>query len=231
MTSPKPIYALADSSLFFLGRPDGSSFLDEIAQRTGVKRPAIAYIGASNRDSLEVYHSLFESAIEGADLGEHRMVLSRPAQEDAKFLERAEIIVLAGGDVHLGWRVFEENGLKELIRRRFVEGVLLIGVSAGAVQLGIGDLAEDGCSVLPTFGLLPFYVGAHGEQEDWSFLRRVASLSGKRSHAIGIPRSGGIRYENGEIEILKGSLFEIVTDEGRSRESIIYPGRDRGMLS
>jgi Peptidase family S51 len=224
MTSPKPIYAFADSSLFFLRRPDGSSFLDEIAQRTGVERPAIAYIGASNGDSLEVYHSIFESAIEGTNLRERRMVLSRPAQEDAKFLERAEIVVLAGGDVHLGWRVFEENGLRELILRRFFEGVVLIGVSAGAVQLGLGDLAEDGCSVLPTFGLLPFYVGTHGEQEDWASLRRVASLNGKRNHAIGISRGGGIRYENGEIEILRGSLLEIVTDEERSRESTIYPG-------
>lgn len=223
MISPKPIYAFADSSLFFFGRPDGSSVLDEIVQRTEVTRPRIAYLGASNGDSLEVYHSLFEAAIAGTDFGEHRMILSRPAPEDAKFLERAEIVLLAGGDVHIGWRTFEENGFKELLLRRFHEGALLLGVSAGAVQLGFGDVAEDGCSVVATFGLLPFYIAAHSEQEDWYSLRRIASLCGERSHTIGIPKGGGIRYENGEIEILKGSLFELLTEEGQSKESTIYP--------
>jgi Peptidase family S51 len=151
------------------------------------------------------------------------MILSRPAPEDAKFLELAETVVLAGGDVQTGWRVFEENGFKELLLRRFREGSVLVGVSAGAVQLGLGDLAEDGGSVVATFGLLPFYVGAHGEQDDWTFLRRIASLGGERSHAIGMPRGGGIRYENGEVEILRGSLFELLTEEGQSRERTIYP--------
>jgi cyanophycinase len=223
LTSQKPIYALADSLPLFLGRSDGSSLLDEIARNTGVQRPTIAYVGASNRDSLEAYHLLFEPGIETAGFGEHRMILSRPAQDDAKFLERAEIILLAGGDVHTGWRVFEENGLRELIPRRFREGVLLMGVSAGAVQLGCGTLSEGGYSILATFGLLPLYVGVHGEQENWSSLRRIAGLCGERSHAIGIPRSSGIRYENGELEILRGSVFELLTEGGQYRESTIFP--------
>jgi cyanophycinase-like exopeptidase len=222
MSPFKPIYALADSTLLFVRRPNGQLFLDEVARSTGVKRPSIAYIGASNGDSLELYHLLFEPAIEPAALGEARMIVRRPCPEDAKFLERADIILLAGGDVHAGWRIFEENGFKELILRRFSEGVVLIGVSAGAVQLGGGYLQPDGASLFATFGFLPFYVGAHEEKEDWASLRKIGGLSGETAEAIGIPSGGGIRYANGEVEILSQPVFHFAIRGGQTSESVIY---------
>jgi hypothetical protein len=102
---------------------------------------------------------------------------------------------------------------------------LLIGVSAGAVQLGLGYIAEDGYSVLTTFGLMPFYVATHEEKEDWFSLRRLASLAGKANHGIGISRGGGIRYEKGEVEILSGSVLEVITENGGSKKVTIYPVR------
>jgi cyanophycinase len=111
MISSKPIYAFADSNQFFLGRREASSILDEIAQKSGSPRPRLAYVGSSNSDSLEIYHSIFEPAIANTAFGEHRMILSRPAPQDAKFLEESEIILLAGGDVHMGWRTFEKMDL------------------------------------------------------------------------------------------------------------------------
>jgi cyanophycinase-like exopeptidase len=223
MTTSKPIYAFADSTLFFLARPDGTSVLDEIVRRAASPRPRLAYIGSSNSDDMEIYHTLFEPAIATTPLGEHRMVLRRPSPQDAKFLEEAEIILLAGGDEHIGWRTFEKNGFKQLITRRFHEGALLIGVSAGAVQLGLGSVAEDGCSVLTTFGLLPFYVAAHDEKENWYSLRRLAKLAGTASYGVGISRGGGIRYEKGEIAILSGAVYEVATENGETREATIYP--------
>ena len=173
----KPIYLLADSRLLFWKRPDGCLFLREAAEATGVPHPSAAYIGASNDDNLAFYAGIFEPAMQQVDSGECRMILKRHSAKDAKFLEKADIILLAGGSVEKGWRVFVENGLQQLIPRCFVEGAVLIGVSAGAVQLGLGGLADDGTKVLQTFGLLPFYVGAHEEKEDWASLRKTLELA------------------------------------------------------
>jgi len=219
----KPIYLLADSTLLFWKRPDSSLLLHEVAGATGAARPSAAYIGASNNDNLEFYHGIFEPAMQQIDAGECRMILRRPAAADAKFLESADIILLAGGSVETGWRTFSENGLKELIPRRFVEGAVLIGVSAGAVQLGRGGLTDQGDTLLPTFSLLPFYVVAHDEQSDWASLRKTLQMAGAPAHGIGIPFTGGAIYHAGELEPIAKPVFELFREEERTRESLAFP--------
>lgn len=220
----KPIYLLADSQLLFRKCSGDSSVLERVVEATGTHRPTAAYIGASNGDNLEFYHGIFEPAVGQVEIGEHRMILKRPSAEDARFLERTDIILLAGGSVETGWRVFLENGMRELIPRRFVEGALLIGVSAGAVQLGRGGLAGNGRELLSTFSLVPFHVAAHDEKNDWESLRRVLALAGEGSRGFGLPSGGGAVYHGGEIEPLAKPLFEILHQNGGSSESFALPG-------
>jgi cyanophycinase len=219
----KPIYLFADSRLLFWRRPDGQLLLKEAADATGVERPSAAYIGASNDDNLEFYHGIFEPAMAQIACGERRMILKRPAAQDAKFLESANIILLAGGSVEKGWRSFSENGMRELIPRCFLQGAVLIGVSAGAVQLGLGGLGDDGAP-LSTFSLLPFYVGAHEEKDEWASLRRVLRLAQAPARAFGIPFGGGAVYFAGEIEPIDKPLTELFRDEQRVTESLAFPG-------
>ena len=218
-----PIYLLADSQLLFWKRPGGSLFLKEVAEKTGAEHPSAAYIGASNDDKLEFYHELFEPAMQQIGSGECRMILRRPAAEDAKFLETANIILLAGGSVEAGWRAFSENGLQQLIPRRFVEGAVLIGVSAGAVQLGRGGLTDDESTLLPTFSLVPFYVTAHDEKRDWASLRKVLQLAGAPARGFGLPFGSGAVYDAGEIEPIARGIFELSRDENNTKESLAFP--------
>ncbi|MBV9761751.1 MAG: Type 1 glutamine amidotransferase-like domain-containing protein [Acidobacteriaceae bacterium] len=219
----KPIYLLADSQLLFRRGSNDSLLLRSAVEATGVERPRAAYIGASNGDSLEFYHGIFEPAMEQVEIGECRMILKRPSAQDAKFLEKANLILLAGGSVELGWRAFLENGLRELIPRLFVEGAVLIGVSAGAVQLGRGGLTDDERELLPTFGVLPFYVAAHDERNDWASLRKALSLAGAGSRGFGVPLGGGAIYHGGEIEPVATPLFELLNESNRTSESLAFP--------
>lgn len=219
----KPIYLLADSRLLFWKRPDGSLFLREVAEATEVQCPSAAYIGASNDDSLEFYHGIFEPAMQQIRSSECRMILKRPSAEDAKFLENADIVLLAGGSVEKGWRAFAENGLQQLIPRCFMEGAVLIGVSAGAVQIGRGGLAEDGTTLLETFGLLPFYVGAHEEKENWASLRKTLELTEEPCRGVGLPFGGGAVYRANELEPVGKPAIELFRDNGRMVESLAVP--------
>jgi cyanophycinase len=219
----KPIYALADSRLLFQKQPNGASFLDEVVKSLGGKPESAAYIGASNGDDLHPYHDIFVPAMQQMGAVECRMILRRPLPEDGAFLERAEIILLAGGSVEVGWRAFESNGVKELIERRRLEGALLMGVSAGAVQLGRGGLTDDESQVIPTFGFLPFYVGAHEERDDWRTLRKLVTLIPDEVRAIGIPFGGGIVYHEGELAPVHKPLFELCMENGKATESSIFP--------
>src|SRR5207253_364940 len=157
----KPLYLLADSQLFFL-KSDGA-LAERLCADLDSGKPSAAYIGASNGDQPEFY-SLFVAAMESMDISDCRLVPSLPSREDTAFLEDADLIVLSGGDVERGWQVLEQNGLKELLPRKRFEGAVLMGVSAGAVQLGLGHLSNAAQpKPLDMFRFAPFYIGAHDE--------------------------------------------------------------------
>ncbi len=218
----KPSYLFADSTLLFR-QPDGSLFLDNVVQSAGVERPSVAYIGASNGDNPIFYHDLFLPAFEQAKAGECRMIFAQPSPADRAFLERADIILLAGGSVEAGWRAFEKNGLRALIGRRYLEGAMLLGISAGAVQIGRGGITDDESASLPTFGFLPSYIGVHEEGENWRSLRRALSFHAAPVLGVGIPANGAAIYSGGELLPVRKPLFEIWIDDAGSREELLYP--------
>ncbi|MDT5320345.1 MAG: hypothetical protein QOD88_2867, partial [Mycobacterium sp.] len=103
-TAPQlqPLYLLADSQLLFWKRQDRlllEAALDGLALDTPL---GAAYIGASNGDRPEFY-GIFEAAVDAIGITDRRMIDSSFGPDDRAFLERAQLIVLAGGDVRLGW--------------------------------------------------------------------------------------------------------------------------------
>ena len=219
----KPLYLLADSQIFFW-KDDSGSLARRIRTDLDSTNPKAAYLGASNGDQTEFY-SLFLAAMEMMEVSDCRLVPSKPSREDNMFLEKADLILLAGGDVERGWKVFEQNGFKDLIARRRYDGALLIGVSAGAVQLGLGALT---ISAQPKqfsmFRFAPFYIGAHDEKNDWWDLRALVNLSQTDTRAIGIAGGGGAAYyPDGTLEPIRKPLIEIVKQEGKISENLMAP--------
>ncbi|HEX6199980.1 MAG TPA: Type 1 glutamine amidotransferase-like domain-containing protein, partial [Thermoanaerobaculia bacterium] len=136
----QPIYCLADSQLLFWreeGRAEPwlASLRDGLAGAAGEGRLRAAYVGASSGDE-PAFYAIFQAAVEAVGIEDHRMILSSFQGEDREFLASADLVVLSGGDPVRGWRIFEQSGLQEAITRRYFEGAVLLGVSAGAVQLG-----------------------------------------------------------------------------------------------
>src|SRR5262249_22830975 len=99
-------------------------------------------------------------------------------------------------------------GLNERIVRRYNEGASLIGISAGAVQLGLCCIAADG-SLIETFALAPFVIGAHEESDNWRMTIELLQLSGRKS-AIGLPKGGGaVFHPDQTLEPLRYPLVEL----------------------
>jgi cyanophycinase len=209
-TTPlKPIFLLADSQLLFW-RENGQLVVETLVKdRTRVAAPLkAAYIGASNGDDPDFY-AIFVAAMEGVGVFDCRMIPSVLSESDSEFLNEADIVLLAGGEVEAGWRVFLTNGLSERIVRKYFEGASLIGVSAGAVQLGLGGLAADG-SLIETFKLVPFIIGAHEESENWETTTELLRLSGPGTTAIGLPAGGGAIYHpDHTVEPLRRPLVKL----------------------
>jgi hypothetical protein len=121
--------------------------------------------------------------------------------------------------------VFEQNGLKDVISRKRYEGSTLVGVSAGAMQLGLGSLARDEQpKTLNLFGFAPFFVGAHAEDDEWFDLRVLVNLAQPGVRGVGIPTGGGAIYgADGTLEPIRRPLIELIKADDRVNEGLVLP--------
>lgn len=225
--NPQPIFLFADSSLLFW-RDGGSLFLDSLRRLVARDSPTAAYVGASNGDRPEFY-SIFEAAMDGVGVHERRMILRSFPAEERSFLNAADIILLAGGDAEAGWNVFVETGMSECVARRYEEGAVLIGISAGAQQLGLfGNLegGQSGAELVSTFRLVPFVIDAHDEGQGWGRLRRAVRLLGGSARGVGIPAGGGLIYHpDRRVEAVRRPLHEFSVGGGVIKETLLLPKR------
>lgn len=220
---PAPLFLLADSQLLFWPDQDEAPFADRIVA-AAPSAPRAAYLGASNGDDPDFY-AIFLAAMERVGPAECRMIPAAPSDEERAYLEAAELIVLAGGDVERGWRAFQASGVKEILERRYHGGAVLIGVSAGAVQLGTAGWVEgDPVSMFGTLGFAPFVADAHAEDTDWAALRAVVHSRGEGARGFGIPRGGGLVYHpDGSVEAVRRPLCELSVAGGEVVTATILP--------
>jgi len=223
--SGAPVYLLADSQLLFAS-PGGRPLLAAAVDAIEDEEPRAAYVGAANGDQPEFY-SIFEGAMEMIGVRDRRMILSGYSAEDRAYLRSAHIIVLAGGDVGAGLRVLRATGMDDDIDERRREGVVLVGVSAGAVHLGTlgwpGDDPAEG-ELAGMLGIVPFAVDAHDEAGGWRRLRQLVARSLPGTVGIGVPTGGGIiHHSDGSVEPVGRSAVEFRLQDDRIVESTLYP--------
>jgi hypothetical protein len=221
-SATRPLFLLADSQLLFW-TDSGGGFVHRLARLAGGGAFRAAYLGASNGDQPE-YYQLFQAAMEPAG-AECRMIPAAPSHADMRFLRSAALVLLAGGDVRRGWTAFEHGGVREAVARRHEEGAVLVGVSAGAVQLGMAGWPEGRTAQLfATWGLVPFLVGAHAEDDDWAELRAAVLAHDGQAVGFGIPRGGGLAYHpDGAVEPIRHPLVEVRAAEGRVTTAMVLP--------
>lgn len=224
--STRPLFLLADSQLLFWDDADGR-FVHRLARLAGGGAFRAVYLGASNGDQPE-YYQLFQAAMAGTG-AECRMIPAVPSSDDMAFLRSAGLVLLAGGDVQRGWTAFERSGVREAVAQRHQEGAVLVGVSAGAVQLGMAGWPEGRTAELfATWGLVPFLVGAHAEEGDWAELRAAVRAHDGQAVGFGIPRGGGMAYHpDGTVEPIRHPLVEVRAVDGRVTTAMVLPSSAR----
>lgn len=222
-TPIQPILLLADSQLLFWRTEEGL-FLERIRQLLPAKRPRAAYLGASNGD-LPEFFGLFQGAMGGVGIFDCHHVPAEPSPADLTHLGEADLILLAGGDPALGWRSFKKHGLDHQIVERYYHGALLVGVSAGAVQLGLFGAEEtrEGLELFEAVKLVPYLVDAHDEP-DWPRLGRALREAGEHVRGLGIPAGGGaLVHPDLAIEPIRNPATEMSLAGGGTRRALIFP--------
>lgn len=224
MTELAPIYLFADSRPLFLNQ-GGVSLLNRIKADIDKSKIKAAYVGASNNDE-PAFYNIFTEAMTAVGIDDLRMISALFKPEDRAFFAEADIILLAGGDVELGWETFQKAGLEDAIIERYHAGATLIGISAGAVQLGMfafknSPLKKETFSALQ---IIPACIGAHEEASEWVNLKALISHHKGKSRGLGIPFGGAlIWYPDQSFEAVYHPVHQWVYFEGEQvfNESLI----------
>lgn len=219
-----PIFLLADSKPLFRSA-FGGSVLGSL-RRALPKRVKAAYLGASNGDD-PAFYSIFEAAMDTIEITERRMITSAYPDAERAFLADAQLVLLSGGDVARGWDVFTRTGMRDAVVERLNAGALCVGVSAGAVQLGLQGWRQESDGVdhmFDTFQVVPRIIDVHDEAGSWRRLGvRLRALHG-HARGLGIPFGGvAIYHPNGHLEAQDRPAVELACHRGELSRTEIAP--------
>jgi hypothetical protein len=222
----RPLYLFADSQPLFW-REQGGPFLlrarYDLDPRSRVA-PKAAYLGASNGDE-PAYYEIFVGAMEGIGVRQCRHIPAVPSDDDRAFLDAANLVLLAGGDVARGLAAFHASGIHRSVLARHEAGAVLLGVSAGAVQLGLMP-ANLGDPALAPLELAPFCVGAH-QEPDWHSLGEAVLAGSEGCRGIGVPFGGAAIVDLGRtdrpIEAVRKPLADLCLERGQLRRALLSP--------
>ena len=220
-----PIFLLADSQLLFYEGSDGL-FIDRIRRclvgEVVANEIKAAYIGVSNGDDPRFYE-IFKDAFTQFGVNDCRLIRADPDADDTKFLESANIILLAGGDTALGWHAIKRNAWDRMLIQRHQDGAVLMGISAGAIQLGRMYNDKDIYSDPSYLQLIGYIVDVHSADQ-WRALKEEVSAAGHGAKGIGIPHGAGLVYNpDGSLEAIRFACTEFINDKGRINVRLLDP--------
>jgi cyanophycinase-like exopeptidase len=116
--------------------------------------------------------------------------------------------------------------MKDVILGRYTQGAVLVGISAGAVQLGRYGIVEapdsPATELIDVFSLVPLVIDTHDEGTNWERLSRtIHSLQGAAT-GIGIPSGGGVVvHPDNTIEPLRRPAHEFFFDGTQVTDSLL----------
>ena len=224
MKEGKPVYLLAGGP--HQRRKTHDPLIQQMLRETGYPEPSVAYIGAASGDNHQFFNFI-KTLLEQNGAGRVDMVhLSSTGHNlvTAKTrLEQSDVLFFSGGDVELGMSILGKHNLSKLIHRRFQEGAVLAGLSAGSILLAQQWVRwrnpDDDSSAEPfdCLGLVPLICDMHDEDEGWEELKlllRLRHVDGEVGY--GIPASMGLRiHPDNRIEDIGGRVHRYRYRNGR----------------
>jgi peptidase E len=180
-----------------------------LAQAGRRKSPRITYVATASGD-LERFLLGFYSRF--ANLGAtltHLPFFDR-VPELREHVMRQDIVLVGGGNVKSMMAAWGGWGFVEVLREAYEGGIVLAGLSAGAIcwfDQALADSYASGLRVVPCLGLLPGSCCPHYDGEK---LRRpafqAAVASGEAGSGIGIDDAAAVHFVDGRLERVVASI-------------------------
>ncbi len=156
MTAKKSqIIAIGGGS--FTVEPENPRLERYVLAQTGRKRPKICFLGTATGDA-DAYVAKFYSAFTKLDCRPTHVPLFARTPDLRGELLGQDVIYVGGGNTKSMLAVWREWGIPAILREAWRRGIVLTGVSAGAIcwfEAGVTDSWAGRLAALPCLGFLP----------------------------------------------------------------------------
>lgn len=190
--------------------------LRTVIERTGIRQPTIAYVGAASGDDLE-FRLWLSELFQKAGAGEVMPVplcgrRGNPGRART-VIETSDLVFISGGDVEEGMKVLVEREMTDFLCHLHRSGKLFFGTSAGAIMLSSKWVRwrnpdDDGTAELfPCLGFASILCDTHGEGDGWEELKALLDLSPVGAVGYGIVTGSALVAEpDGALFALGGEV-------------------------
>jgi peptidase E len=205
----------------FSMEPDNPGLDRYILEQSGRERPRVCFVPTASGEA-EGYVINFYRAM--TDLGaapNHLFLFQLPTADLEGFIMEHDILYVGGGNTRSMLALWREWELDRILRRAWQEGVILSGLSAGAIcwfEQGLSDSVPGKQTVLPGLGYLsgsccPHYDGE--SQRRPAYQSRVQS--GEILPGYGLDDGAALHYHGTD-------LYRAVSSRPDARAYRVEPG-------
>jgi len=202
--------------------------------QTGRRRPRVLFVPTASGDAESYRYAFYEAMAELDCRPAHLSLFKPPVADLESFVARHDAIWVGGGNTRSALALWREWDLDAILRRAYVRGTVVGGVSAGMIawfDWGVTDSVPGALTPLRCLGWLPGSACPHYDSEPErrpTYRRMVAAGT--------IP--GGLAADDGvALHFVGGALHDIVSARpkarayrvervgGRARETPLLPRR------
>jgi len=187
----------------FYRDPENLELEKYLIRQTGVDRPRVAFVPTASGEPDHYIASFYSAFLK---LGCRPSVLTffKRTPDLRSFLLDQDVIYVGGGNTKSLLAIWRDWGAAEILREAWESGIVLTGVSAGAIcwfEQGLTDSFSDGLRPLDCLGFLPGSCCPHydGEAQRRPSLHRLL-LSGEISAGVAIEDWAGVHFRGTEID-------------------------------
>ena len=216
-------------------RPELGPVMRYMLDLTGQKRPKLCLLATAGGDDPAWMRTFYDACSDQNVEPGHLQLFPMPNHTDIEdYILGQHAIWVGGGSVVNLLAVWEAHGLHRILRRAWEAGVVLGGISAGAICWSAGGTTDSyGPELRPvinTYNLLPYSLGVHYDSEEQ---RRplFQELIGKGVLPEGYATDDGVAlhfvneklYKTISQEAGKGAYHVYLSESGQVIEDRIEP--------
>ena len=198
--------------------------IEYILSLANKKRPRFCYIGTADGDSATKIANFYNTCKSKGVDANHLQLFPMPNHTDIeKFLLSQDVIWVGWGSTVNLLAVWQAHGLFEILRKAWEKGVVLSGLSAGALCWSAAGTTDSyGIDLQPItnkFSLLPYSLGVHYDSEKQ---RRplFQKLIGEGEIPAGYATDDGV-----SLHFIDTKLHKVISDTAGKAAYHVYKGK------